>query len=402
MKRNIKPNINIDRCNAYSGTAYMYASISVDNSPIFATNIEGATVRTAPDDMKGGIIVFPLGTDAVLTDIERIAQKYDPVGWTIGRFFKGLYIKDGNNYHKFSLSVEILGVSDDTLIEIAEEFCKAFNQKSVLIKSYSERNSVFVVNVDAPSKTDTCTTGESKMQGVAFHLRQDGKIVPVTAHIYCSGDGTLMGEAEAAELILATRSEGEHLAKQVLDTWMGLRINKRYSLAPDTLPFDDYLIFQSIRSAQDLMEHRLEDNWMLAIHNECNNYSNMGELRKYLKAVDINALQAGITTLFDQEFCRVRYGGIYDSHGEPELWIRISSIGVSWADTIHEFVIKAKKFSTMQNLDYITICRDRAAREDMDGDYLTTADNLKVYKADDGTPYLHMPIDEYLSKVHMN
>ena len=58
MKRNIKPNINIDRCNAYSGTAYMYASISVDNSPIFATNIEGATVRTVPDDMKGGIIVF--------------------------------------------------------------------------------------------------------------------------------------------------------------------------------------------------------------------------------------------------------------------------------------------------------------------------------------------------------
>lgn len=240
------------------------------------------------------------------------------------------------------------------------------------------------------------------MESIAFHLRQDGKIVPVTAHIYCSGDGTLMGEAEAAELILATRCSDDAVAKQVLDAWMGLRINKRYALAPDTLQLDDYLIIQSICSAQELMEHRLENKWMLAIHNECNNYSNMGELRKYLKTLDINALQSEITDLFDQEFCRVRYGGIYDSHGEPELWFRISSIGVSWADTIHEFVIKAAKFTTMQKLEYITICRDRAAREDMDGDFLTTDDNLKVYKAADGTPYLHMPIDEYLSKVHMN
>ena len=115
MKRYIKPNINTDRCNAYSGTAYLYASISTKNRPIFATNIDSAIDWEVDDDLKGGIIVFSEEVNAVKLSenklinwvkqkfstvknklygssyIDKISQKHDLVGWTIGNFLKGRY-----------------------------------------------------------------------------------------------------------------------------------------------------------------------------------------------------------------------------------------------------------------------------------------------------------------------
>ena len=231
------------------------------------------------------------------------------------------------------------------------------------------------------------------MESIAYHLRQDGMYFPVTAHIYCSGDGTLMGEAEAAEFIIDSNSSGEHLAKQVLDAWMGIMVSKLCPMAPDNLEVSTFIV-PAISNSQNLMEYRLTDEEMLAIHEKCNNYHTMGELRAYLCNVDIDALQTNIMTLLDQDFCRVRYGGIYDSHGEPELWIRISSVGVSWNDTIRSFV---NKYKQTQKVERITICRDRQAPEDPKGNYVCTYEGLKVYKADDGMLYLHMPIGEYLS-----
>ncbi len=145
MERDLIPGINIDRCNAYSVLAHMYAAISVEKGTVFSTS-KVSVESKVPDDMKGGIIVFPQGADTVLSDIKRIIQKNDPAGWTIGRFFKGRH--EGKNrelYSEESLSVEIIGISDDALIETSEDFCRAFDLKSVLIKSYAERNRIFVV-----------------------------------------------------------------------------------------------------------------------------------------------------------------------------------------------------------------------------------------------------------------
>ena len=142
----LKPNINLDRCNAYSALAHMYAAISVENRPVFATVIKAATKREVPDDMKGGIIVFPQGADAELSDIKQIVQKHDTAGWTIGSFFKGhLTRKDGIVYSEDSLSVEIIGVSVDALTDAATDFYTSFSLKSVLIKYYAERNRILVV-----------------------------------------------------------------------------------------------------------------------------------------------------------------------------------------------------------------------------------------------------------------
>ena len=146
MKRNIKPNININRCNAYSGLAHMYAAIRIENSPIFTKNIKYTTDLEVPADMKGGIIVFPKQTNIILSEVESIAQRHEPLGWTIGKDLKGRYTdKNGKVYSEDSLSIEIIGISDDALTETAEELCRTFCLDSVLIKSYMERYQIYIV-----------------------------------------------------------------------------------------------------------------------------------------------------------------------------------------------------------------------------------------------------------------
>lgn len=233
------------------------------------------------------------------------------------------------------------------------------------------------------------------MESIAYHLRQDGNIFPVITHIYCSEDGTLSGEAEAAEFIIATNSKGVELAKQVLDTWIGLKILAKYPNVPDNMRVDKFII-PAIQSSQSLMEYSISDTDILTIHKECGNFANMSELKNYLADVDIQILQADMMTLLNQQFCRVRYGGIYDSHGDPELWFRISSVGVSWTNIIYEFVTM---FKNREPVECITICKDR----DVPGGsaiFETIDEDVKVYKASDGELYLHMPIEEYLSEVH--
>lgn len=47
-------------------------------------------------------------------------------------------------FNENSLSLEIVGVDIDTLISIAEDICKEFNQWLVLVKDYSS-NRIFSV-----------------------------------------------------------------------------------------------------------------------------------------------------------------------------------------------------------------------------------------------------------------
>ena len=146
MRSYIKPNINPNKCNAYSGLAHMYAAISAENHPVFATYIKDKTDREVPADMRGGIIVFPKEADVRLSDMERIVPGHDPLCWTIGKYFSGRYTDiNGLLYSEDSVSVEIIGLSDDALTEAAEELLKEFILESILIKSYFGRNQIYIV-----------------------------------------------------------------------------------------------------------------------------------------------------------------------------------------------------------------------------------------------------------------
>lgn len=139
----MRHDIEIKYC-AFSGKAYMYSAIKTDGRPIFATNNEESSVGDVPDDKKGGIIVFPQSDDAQLT-VDKLAnwlkERFSTsAGWSVGNFLHGRhYSKNRKVYFDESLSVEITGISDESLIETGEELCRAFNQDDVLIKLYSDR-----------------------------------------------------------------------------------------------------------------------------------------------------------------------------------------------------------------------------------------------------------------------
>ena len=151
MKNSIRQNIDVSKCNAYSGTAYLYAAISVEERPAFATHKASTTDREVSGNKKGGIIVFSQNVNVDQqygrTAIDMTMQKQNMVGWTIGYFFKGRYTgKHGEEYSEGSISVEIIGISDDTLMEVAEELCRVFEQKTAMVKVYSERNRILFVD----------------------------------------------------------------------------------------------------------------------------------------------------------------------------------------------------------------------------------------------------------------
>ena len=77
--------------------------------------------------------------------IDKIANKNQLVGWTIGHYFDGRYrANNGLNYGENSLSLEIVGVDFNTLVKIAEEICVAFKQESILLHDFSSGRILFV------------------------------------------------------------------------------------------------------------------------------------------------------------------------------------------------------------------------------------------------------------------
>lgn len=110
---------------------------------------------------KGGTIVFSTDVNAINKKLEFdvlrwFKDKYETIlnrsnqtkkikkiidadkevrGYTIGNFFKGRYIADnGKRYDENSTSINIINVDSETLIRVATELCRSFNQESVILK----------------------------------------------------------------------------------------------------------------------------------------------------------------------------------------------------------------------------------------------------------------------------
>lgn len=121
------------------------------------------------ENEKGGIIVFSTDVNAVefspnkiknwlkqkiatisnrfqsTKKIDKIADKHQLIGWTIGHYLDGRYkAKNGKMFGENSLSVEIIGVDFDKLLHIAEDICKDFKQESVLLQDFSSGRVLFV------------------------------------------------------------------------------------------------------------------------------------------------------------------------------------------------------------------------------------------------------------------
>ena len=118
---------------------------------------------------KGGIIVFSTDVNAVsqsdnkIVDwvtkkwktlrnrllkggmLDKVADRNGVSAMTVGKFLQGRYkSNNGSVFTENSVSVEVLGVDDKTLFQMAEDICKDFDQECVLVKSYKDGGIYFV------------------------------------------------------------------------------------------------------------------------------------------------------------------------------------------------------------------------------------------------------------------
>lgn len=127
-------------------------------------------------DYRGGVITFStdvnaeeLSKNAVVNKIKQIFKTYhnrffrqskiwnvfksfndkggEYIGaFSVGNFFKGRYVgDDGNVYDEKSLSVEVNGLSSNSLVELAEMLCKEFYQQTALVKDLNN-GKIFLVS----------------------------------------------------------------------------------------------------------------------------------------------------------------------------------------------------------------------------------------------------------------
>lgn len=224
----------------------------------------------------------------------------------------------------------------------------------------------------------------------AWHLRQDGKAFPVKVHIYCMEDEDLSSEAEAAAFIIKTESKDKDIAENLLDAWMALLIEDSISYDSDEEAIEE-MIRENIISLPYRFQYPLSESQLISIHRKLKNYTDVDTYYEFIDKVkdNLGTIQEEIKRSLNQQFCRVRHGGKYNSvSGNSEIWFRISSTNYNWANTIYLFASSIKR---SYQLSHITICRDNES-DNSSKDYF--------YKAKDGTVYNHMPINEYFEEEH--
>lgn len=102
-------------------------------------SLNEATCQEFENAKNGGIITFS-------TDVSNIQLLNHNVAWTIGNYFNGRYkYKNGKSFNKKSLSLEIMGISSQQLLNMSKEICADFHGETVLVKDFSQ-NKIFLIN----------------------------------------------------------------------------------------------------------------------------------------------------------------------------------------------------------------------------------------------------------------
>lgn len=163
-------------------------------------------------------------------------------------------------------------------------------------------------------------------------LRRDGKYISVEQHPYGTDgpDYTL----EFCEW-LYTNTEYENTRQDII------KFINSYIYEDDV----------TIEEINDMLLTKFSSKFMnmfkSKVYSEALDYSVESHVDEYDKRVNFD---------LNQEFCRVRFGGIYDSTTTKECVFRISSSNYNWLNTIYEFVTNHKS-----EIDEVTIVRDEEA-----------------------------------------
>lgn len=196
-------------------------------------------------------------------------------------------------------------------------------------------------------------------KSIAWMLRRDGKAIQVPVHAY--------GDEEDSEYVLMNaewlynNTSSNETKSDVVNLLAVYAVNNG---CVDVYTFANYV------TENDYLQIKVK--FLEKIYNELE------------KAIDITMSGRNYNEEYynkkviddlNQEFCRVRAGGLYDSDGSlGDIYFRTSSTKFNWFDVIWQFVYdRRNKIST------ITIVRDKeSTKED------------KVY-------YNRMPVDEFIT-----
>lgn len=198
----------------------------------------------------------------------------------------------------------------------------------------------------------------------AWMIRNDGKAIPVTVHLY----GALDDPEEtlyAAEWLY--HNTKEPATKAAIHK---LVVVYAHELDPGAAPqeYESMLLYQMKHLPYKVMTPEFIKE--LNLGNDGASY-------------DLQSINTLVNDMLNQEFLRARYGGMYDSDNTDggEMYFRISSTGYNWFPVIWEFV-----YNNRSRISTVTVVKDPESTG-MKGMYLQH----------NGEKIDRMPVDEFIN-----
>ena len=235
----------------------------------------------------------------------------------------------------------------------------------------------------------------------AYMLDKKGHDIWVDVHPYGS---TLFPEANASAALFLVTNDGQNTERYIefLHQYMARVLIQ--SMEEDELADIQGSEFGSVLEYALLKYGRSKTAYLLAEYagyhtNNDKAASVLMQLydRRYyingqevLAFYDPNDKGNDICTELNQEYARIRIGGMYESVGDSTYYCRIGSRGFDWGSVVKKHI---RRFA--RDVQYVTIERDR------ESDHGPTAvfDKsipYRAYTTEDGTPIISMPIQEFL------
>lgn len=196
---------------------------------------------------------------------------------------------------------------------------------------------------------------------VAWMLRKDGKAIQVPVHAY--------GDEEDSEYILMNAE------------WLYNNTSNSETKSDIINLLAVYAVNNDCIDVSTFANYIIENNYLQIkvkfLEKISNNLEKVIDLTISGKNYDEEYFNKKVINDLNQEFCRVRAGGAYDSDGSlGDLYFRTSSSNFNWFDIIWEFVYNLYKQNKVKT---VTIVRDKES-----------TDEDKVY-------YNRMPVEEFIT-----
>jgi len=207
----------------------------------------------------------------------------------------------------------------------------------------------------------------------AYMIRNDGKAIPVTQHLYGNMD-------EVTETLFA----GEWLYNNTN--------NSETKKAFINLVACYARFYEGLEDAQTLISDLCDviGTYPYVYLTAGFVQAHSGEIEAAFDACasggrsDIQVYSREVINELNQEFLRARYGGLYNTDkSSREMVFRVSSSGFNWYDIIWTFVYENKNL-----ISSVTIVRDEES----------TGMSNEFYRAKDGSLYNQMPVDDFLTE----